>query len=93
VATTVVVVAVKITRCVTRELLRATICEDPLSGPRNLNIETVIPTDVIADVADLNHHCLASQVGVGTAPVIATRVMLLVQEAKLEALAAVLVSV
>jgi hypothetical protein len=92
VATTVVVVTIEIARRVTRELLRATIREDPLPGTRDLNIETMIPTDVVADVADLNHHCLTSQVGVGPAPVIATRVMLLIQEAELEALAAIIVS-
>jgi hypothetical protein len=67
--------------------------EDPLPGPRDLNVETVVPTNVVADVADLDHHGLARQVRVGTAPIVPTGVMLLVQEEELIALAAVFVAI
>jgi len=93
VATAIVVVTVKVAGLVPRELLLATLIEDPLPGSRNLKIEAMIPSNVIPDIGDLNHHRFASQIGMGTAPIIAIRVVLLVRETELVALAAVLVAI
>lgn len=89
VAAAIVVVAVEVPTGVPRELALATIIEDALSSARNLKIETVLATHIIADVCDLDDHTFALKPRMGSTTV----VMTLASKLQLETLAAILITV
>lgn len=62
IATAIIFVAVEVPTGVPWELAGATIFEYPLSSARNLQIETVISSNIVAYVCDLHNHALARQV-------------------------------
>lgn len=86
----VIVVTVEVARGVSSELCWATIGEDALPSPRNLQVEAVLSIHIIPNVRDLHNHALADEVGVRTSPIPIS--VLPVGELQLKALPAVGVS-
>jgi len=86
----VIVVAIEVAAGIARKLRRATAGEDALPSPGNLDVEAVFTGNIVADVTDLDDHALSRQVRVRPAPIPVA--VDLVNEAQLEALAAILIS-
>mmetsp|Transcript_5039 Transcript_5039/g.13455 ORF Transcript_5039/g.13455 Transcript_5039/m.13455 type:complete len:525 (+) Transcript_5039:264-1838(+) len=87
-----VVVAVELAGRVPRELARAAGVEGALPRPGDHQVEAVLPDNIVPDVRNLHHHALACQLRVGAAPgPAAAAAVLLVREAELVALPAVVV--
>lgn len=89
-APSVVVVAIEVAAGVPSELCRATIGEDALAGPWDLQIEAVVAVHIVADVSDLHNHAPADELGVRTSPV--TVLVPPIRKPELEALPAIGVS-
>jgi len=70
IATTIVLVTIEIPAGVAWELARTTICENTLSGARDLQIETVLTVHIVAYVSDLDYHAFAYEVGMRPAPIV-----------------------
>jgi len=86
-AATIIVVAIEVSAVISRELRCASVCEEALPSAWDLQVEAVIPADVIANVRGLHHHALAHEVGMRAAPVAV--LVLLVNELELKALSAI----
>lgn len=63
------VVAVEIAAAEARELLGAAIVEQPLAGPRYLQVEGMFAVHIVSNVSDLDHHGVADKVRVRSPPV------------------------
>lgn len=87
IAAAIVFVAVEIPAGVPWELARAPILEDPLSGARDLKIEAVVATHIIAYVCDLDDHAFACEVRMRSAPTVGE--VSLVHKIQLETLPAI----
>mmetsp|Transcript_49530 Transcript_49530/g.105950 ORF Transcript_49530/g.105950 Transcript_49530/m.105950 type:complete len:265 (+) Transcript_49530:391-1185(+) len=92
-ATAIIIVAIMVAHLRTRELRHTTTCKDALARSGDLNVEAVLPADIIADVGDLDYHCLPNKLGVCATPIITIRVVCLVDEVERIALATILVAV
>merc|ERR1719230_2177524 len=64
--------------------------EGALACSRDLEVEAVLPADIIADVGDLDNHRLPHKLRVRATPIVATWVVPLIGEVELVALAAIL---
>mmetsp|Transcript_3140 Transcript_3140/g.8724 ORF Transcript_3140/g.8724 Transcript_3140/m.8724 type:complete len:248 (-) Transcript_3140:173-916(-) len=90
VAASVAVVTIEVARRKAWVLCCTTAAEDALAGTRDLDIEAVRASDILADVGDLHYHGLVHKAVVRAAP--HAPIVLLVHEAQLVALPAVFVA-
>jgi len=70
IASTIVLVAIKVPTGVAWELARASVCKDALPGTWDLQVEAVLAIHIIADVCDLDDHAFAHKIRMRSAPTV-----------------------